>query len=72
MPDLSMTIRPAVSADADNVWLLVQDFAPTFSPEGEAFDPTFRSVLQAPDTLVLVAEQGVGSIVGGNAGDADR
>ena len=59
-----MTIRRASSADVDNVWRLVQDFAPTFGPKQEVFDPTFRSSLQAPQTLVLVAEQSDGSIVG--------
>lgn len=59
-----MTIRRAAINDADNVWLLVQDFATTFVPEPEAFELTFRSSLQAPDTLVLIAEQHDGSVVG--------
>jgi predicted N-acetyltransferase YhbS len=64
MPNLSMTIRPAVSDDADGVWRLVEDFSPTFRPEREAFDLTFRSLAQASQTLVLVAEQDSGSVVG--------
>jgi GNAT superfamily N-acetyltransferase len=64
MPNLSMTIRLAAITDADEVWHLVQDFAPTFQPEREAFDLTFRSQLETTQTLVLVAEQSAGSVVG--------
>lgn len=64
MPNLTVTLRRATIDDAANVWLLVQDFAPTFVPEREAFDLTFGSLLQAPQTLVLVAEQSDGSVVG--------
>jgi GNAT superfamily N-acetyltransferase len=64
MPNLSMTIRLAAINDADEVWRLVQDFAPTFRPEREAFDLTFRSQLETTQTLVLVAEQSAGSVVG--------
>ena len=59
-----MCIRLAATNDAGDVWGLVQDFAPTFQPEREAFDLTFRSLLEASGTLVLVAEQSPGSIVG--------
>jgi GNAT superfamily N-acetyltransferase len=64
MRNLSMTIRRAAINDADNVWLLVKDFAPTFVPEQEAFELAFRSALQEPQTLVLIAEQNDGSVVG--------
>ncbi|MDT0194979.1 GNAT family N-acetyltransferase [Arthrobacter sp. AB6] len=64
MPNLTMTIRRAGINDVDNVWRLVQDFARTFSPKRESFDLTFRSSLQAPQTLILVAEQRDGSVVG--------
>lgn len=64
MPHFSMTIRRAAINDADNVWRLVQDFAPAFAPKREAFDPTFRLSLQAPQTLVLVAEPSDRSVVG--------
>lgn len=64
MPNPSMTIRPATPTDADGVWRLVEDFATTFRPEREAFDLTFRSLAEAPQTLVLVAEQSAGSVVG--------
>ncbi|MBT2551679.1 GNAT family N-acetyltransferase [Arthrobacter sp. ISL-5] len=64
MPNPSMTIRLAATTDADDVWLLGQDFVPTFRPEREAFDLTFRSLVEAPRTLVLVAEQSAGSVVG--------
>ena len=59
-----MTIRLAALNDADDVWCLVQDFAPTFQPEWEAFELTFRSLVEAPQTLVLVAEERGGSVVG--------
>jgi len=45
MPNLSTTSRRAAINDADYVWLLVQDFAPTFGPEREPFDLTFRSLV---------------------------
>lgn len=64
MPNRSMTIRLAASADAHGVWLLVQDFAHTFAPDRDAFDVTFHSLVEAPQTLVLVAQQGDGSVVG--------
>ncbi|MEJ1181821.1 MULTISPECIES: GNAT family N-acetyltransferase [unclassified Pseudarthrobacter] len=64
MPNLSMTIRGAAINDADNVWRLVQDFARTFAPKRESFDLTFRSLLQEPQTLILVAQQRDGSVVG--------
>jgi GNAT superfamily N-acetyltransferase len=64
MPNLSMTIRPAATTDADDVWRLVQDFTPTFRPEREAFHLTFRSLVEASETLVLVAEQSAGAVVG--------
>lgn len=64
MPNLTMTIRRAAINDADNVWLLVQDFAPAFAPKREPFDLAFRSLLQVPQTLILVAEQSDGSVVG--------
>lgn len=64
MLNLSMNIRLAAISDADDVWRLVQDFAPTFQPAREAFEPTFRAQLETSHTLVLVAEQDSGSVVG--------
>lgn len=64
MPNASMTIRLAAASDADDVWLLVREFAPAFRPEREAFDPTFRSLVEASGTLVLVAEQSTKSVIG--------
>lgn len=64
MPNASMTVRLAAVTDAGDVWDLVQDFATTFRPEREAFDLTFRSLLEASGTLVLVAEQRGGSVAG--------
>jgi GNAT superfamily N-acetyltransferase len=59
-----MTIRRAAINNAGNVWRLVQDFAPAFAPKREFFDQTFRSSLQTPQTLILVAEAGDASVVG--------
>jgi GNAT superfamily N-acetyltransferase len=59
-----MTVRRADINDADDVWRLVQDFAPTVGPEREAFDITLRSLVEASQTLVLVAEEGNGTVVG--------
>jgi GNAT superfamily N-acetyltransferase len=64
MPNSTLTIRHAAINDADSVWILVQDFAGTFAPKQEPFDRTFRSLLQTPQTLILVAEQHDGSVVG--------
>lgn len=64
MPNLCKTIRRAAIKDVANVWLLVQDFAPTFAPKRESFDLTFRSALHAHETPVLVAQQSDGSVVG--------
>jgi len=64
MPNLSMTIRLAATTDIGKVWGLVQDFAPSIQPEREAFDLTFRSLVEASGTLVLVAEQSGGSVIG--------
>ena len=64
MPNASTTIRLAAASDADDVWRLVRDFAPAFQPEREAFDLTFRSLVEASGTLVLVAEQSTKSAIG--------
>lgn len=64
MPNSTLMIRHAAIKDADSVWILVQDFDGTFAPKQEPFDRTFRSLLQTPQTLILVAEQRDGSVVG--------
>ena len=64
MPNPRTTIRLAAINDADDVWRLVQDFAATFRPKREAFYLTFRSLLESSQTLILVAEQSSGSVVG--------
>jgi len=64
MLNLGMNIRLAAISDADDVWRLVQDFAPSFRPEREAFELTYCALLEASHTLVLVAEQDSGSVVG--------
>ena len=51
-----MIVRPATAADAEAVWLLVRDFATSFTPERAAFDRVLPSLLTRDDVLVLVAE----------------
>lgn len=55
MPE-SLIVRPAVPADAEQVWPLARDFATSFSPRREAFEETWRRLLATPDALLAVAE----------------
>lgn len=57
-------VRPARSADADQVWPLVRDFGPSFAAERREFDATWRTLLEAADTLMVVAEATGHQIVG--------
>ena len=52
-----------MAEDGAQVWPLVGDFAASYEPEEEVFHPSFTEPLARPDTLVLVAEEGV-SVVG--------
>ncbi|MDQ0676669.1 GNAT superfamily N-acetyltransferase [Arthrobacter pascens] len=63
MPD-SVSSRPALALDVDQVWPLVRDFATSFQPERRAFERTFGSLIEDPRALVLVAEQSATNIVG--------
>ena len=56
-------IRPAVSADADALFELVEQFATSFRPQREAFDMSLRTVEADPAAWLAVAEQ-EGEIVG--------
>lgn len=53
--DASATVRAAVPSDRDEVWLLVRDFATSFTSRRPAFDVAFDACLTAPDTVVAVA-----------------
>ncbi|MBE7701303.1 GNAT family N-acetyltransferase [Oerskovia sp. Sa1BUA8] len=56
------TVRRATLDDLDAVWPLARDFATSFRPEREPFEATFRSLLTAPDALLLVADRGSGAV----------
>ena len=57
-------IRPARPDDGERVWPLARDFATSFTPERSAFDRTWKLLVGAPDTLLLVAEIDDGDITG--------
>ena len=48
-------VRVATPADADAVWLLVRDFATSFTPTRDGFDRVWPGLLARDDVLVLVA-----------------
>jgi GNAT superfamily N-acetyltransferase len=62
LPDIE--IRRAESRDSDQIWPLVQDFALSYEPEPAPFERSMTELLERPDTLLLVAEQGKTTIVG--------
>jgi GNAT superfamily N-acetyltransferase len=64
VPDQQMLIRPARIDDNEDVWPLARDFATSFKPERAAFDATWRQLVGAPHTLLLVAEIPEHGIVG--------
>ena len=57
-------IRPARPEDGDRVWPLARDFATSFALERAAFDTAWEQLVQAPDTLLFVAETGDHEVVG--------
>ena len=57
-------IRPARLDDAPAVWPLAREFATSFVPRREAFAATFAALVDAPQTLLLVAETPEPEIVG--------
>jgi GNAT superfamily N-acetyltransferase len=59
-----VVIRTAGHQDKERVWLLVQAFATSFRPEREAFDATWAQLIDAPRTLVLVAETAAHGVIG--------
>lgn len=59
----AVVVRPATVADADDVWILVREFATSFAPERSAFDRVLPQLLARDDTLLLVAESD-GGLVG--------
>ena len=57
-------VRPARRDDAAAVWPLARDFATSFVPERKPFGTTFAALVEAADTLLLVAEASPEGIVG--------
>jgi GNAT superfamily N-acetyltransferase len=64
VPDNQALIRPARFDDDEHVWPLARDFATSFRPQRAAFDAAWAQLVDAPDTLLLVAEIPEGGIVG--------
>jgi GNAT superfamily N-acetyltransferase len=64
MSDNPVLIRPARSDDRENVWPLARDFATSFSPRRDAFDASWPQLVDAPRTILLVAETAEGEVVG--------
>jgi GNAT superfamily N-acetyltransferase len=64
MDQSDIAIRRAESRDSDQIWPLVQDFAFSYEPEPAPFERSLTELLERPDTLLLVAEQGKTTIVG--------
>ena len=58
-----LVIRQARLDDSGQVWPLARDFATSFEPARESFDPTFQRLLRASNALFVVAT--VGGIVRG-------
>jgi GNAT superfamily N-acetyltransferase len=50
--------------DAAAVWPLARDFATSFVPQRDAFETTFAGLVDAPDTLLVVAEAHPTGVVG--------
>jgi GNAT superfamily N-acetyltransferase len=72
VPDQQELIRPARPDNRARVWPLARDFATSYLPERTAFDRTWRRLVEAPDTLPLVAETADGDIVGYLLGNRRR
>jgi predicted N-acetyltransferase YhbS len=64
MPAESVEVRPARSGDVDQVWPLVEQFAVSYQPEQAIFERSFDDLLARSDTLILVAEDAPGTVVG--------
>jgi GNAT superfamily N-acetyltransferase len=64
VPDNQALIRPARFDDDEHVWPLARDFATSFRPQRAAFDAAWAQLVDAPDTLLLVAEIPEGAVVG--------
>ena len=58
-------IRPATTADADEVYALLERLEPAYSPDRPAFDTNFPLLLDDQSTSVLlVAEDAAGDVIG--------
>jgi GNAT superfamily N-acetyltransferase len=64
VPDKQALIRLARIDDDEDVWPLARDFATSFTPERAAFDAAWAQLVDAPNTLLLVAETPERGIVG--------
>ena len=64
MPTHEGQIRSARLTDAAGVWPLARHFATSFTPGRATFDDTWKRMVGAPDTVLLVAEGAEGDIVG--------
>ncbi len=64
MSSEALEIRKSDAGDAEQIWLLVRDFATTFRPERPAFERALLDLLDRTDTLILVAVAEPGTIVG--------
>lgn len=52
------TVRVARLDDRDQVWPLARDLATSYDLQADAFADSFAALVDAPDVLLLVAEQG--------------
>jgi GNAT superfamily N-acetyltransferase len=51
-------VRSATLDDLDSVWPLARDFATSFQPVRDSFESSFRALVAAKHTAVLVATSG--------------
>ncbi|TAL45143.1 MAG: N-acetyltransferase [Salinibacterium sp.] len=59
-----ITIRPAKPEDAERVFDLLKQLAMTYAPDRRAFDETFAFLVTDETTLLLVAENATGMVLG--------
>lgn len=64
VPDNQGLIRPARLGDGEQVWLLAREFATSFKPERATFDDAWPQLVDAPGTVLLVAETSERRVVG--------
>jgi GNAT superfamily N-acetyltransferase len=64
MRDAGFHVRAARLDDRDLIWPLAQQFATSFDPDRTAFDSAYDSLVERPDTFLVVAELPVAGLVG--------